>query len=635
MATRPYSALIDSTRGSRLAFALVIVSVVLATLATLTDPLILRFTLDNVLSGKAPVLPPFLERILDGIGGVSVVAKNLWICALLVVIAASANAVFSFSRGYLASVSAESTTKRLRDRLAAHLDALPLGYFARIGAGDLVQRATSDVETIRRFLATQIVEIGRASSLLILTVVVMAGIDGYMTLVSLPVVPAVFAFSYLFMKRIEKAFRVSDEAEAALTQVVEENLRGIRVVRAFDRGEHEKARFDAKNGRYTEETRKLIVLFGWYWGVSVLLCAVQEAATIAVGAGRVASGQLSAGSFLAFVAYVGRLLWPVRQMGRTLAEAAKAKVSLGRISEILDTETEAAIDARLNSGATTSPPRSKGGARLVVEGLTVEHEAGKPVLIDVSFSLEPGETLAILGRTGSGKSTLAAALARLVEPARGRILIDGVDIRELDRRLLRERVGLALQEPWLFSRSMRENLELGTGELPDTELGRAARLSALGPVVTSFPEGWATSIGEGGVTLSGGQRQRLALARVLARRPDLLVLDDSLSALDTETDALVRAALDAEREGGAATTTIVIAHRVTTLLGADRVLVLEEGRVADIGSHEELMSRPGLYRRVRELQAAHPLNPAAERGGAAKVRKAASTGRSADAGLAG
>jgi len=606
MATRPNSALIDSTKGSRLAFVGVIVSVILATLATLTDPLILRFTLDNVLSGKAPELPPLLGRALDGIGGVSTVARNLWICALLVIMAATANAAFSFSRGALASIAAEATTKRLRDRLASHLDALPIGYFARMGAGDLVQRATSDVETIRRFLATQIVEIGRASSLLVLTVLVMAGIDGYMTLVSLPVVPAVFAFSYFFMKRIEKAFRISDEAEAALTQVVEENLRGIRVVRAFNRGEHEKARFDLRNGDYTEVTRKLIVLFGWYWGVSVLLCAAQEVVTIAVGAGRVASGQLTAGSFLAFVAYVGRLLWPVRQMGRTLAEAAKAKVSLGRISEILDSETEAASDARRGLGATPNPPRSRCGARLVVEGLCVEFEAGKPILEDISFALEPGETLAVLGKTGSGKSTLAAALARLVEASRGRILIDGVDIRELDRRHLRERVGLALQEPWLFSRSMRENLELGTGELADTELGRAARLSALGSVVSSFPEGWATAIGEGGVTLSGGQRQRLALARVLARRPDLLVLDDSLSALDTETDAMVRAALDEEREDGMATTTIVIAHRVTTLLGADRVLVLEGGRVADIGTHEELMSRPGLYRRVRELQAAKP-----------------------------
>lgn len=602
MKTRSHTALLEATKGSRLAFVGVLVSVVLAALAALADPLVLRFTLDNVLSGKAPDLPPALAGLLGRLGGVSVLARNLWICALLVVFAAGANALFSFARGALSALAAEGTTKRLRDRLAGQLDALPLGYFSRIGAGDLVQRSTSDVDTVRRFLATQIVEIGRASALLILTVVVMAGIDGYMTWVSLPVVPAVFFFSYFFMKRIEKAFRISDEAEAALTQVVEENLRGIRVVRAFDRSSHEKTRFDEKNRHYTEETRKLIVLFGWYWGVSVLLCAGQEVATIAVGAGRVASGQLSAGSFLAFVAYVGRLLWPVRLMGRTLAEAAKAKVSLGRISEILGSETEAAADERRGYGRNPAPPRNPGGARLVVEGLTVEYEPGKPVIEDLSFSLEPGETLAVLGKTGSGKSTLAAALARLVEPVRGRILFDGVDIRDIDRRSLRERVGVALQEPWLFSRSLRENLELGSGELPDTEAERAARLSALGSVIAGLPEGWATAIGEGGVNLSGGQRQRLALARIIAKRSELLVLDDSLSALDTATDALVRAALDAEARAGFACTRILIAHRMTTLLGADRVLVLEKGRMADLGSHEELMSRPGLYRRVRELQ---------------------------------
>jgi ATP-binding cassette subfamily B protein len=602
--------------GARAAFVGALVFVALAALSSLVDPLILRFTLDSVLAGTETDLPPVLSSLLDRLGGMSFLARNLWLCALALLAASLLNALFSFLRGALSSVAAERTAKNLRDRLAAHLDALPAAYFGKTSAGDLVQRSTSDMDTVRRFLATQIEEVGRAVALLLFTVVMMASIDGYMTLVSLPIIPAVFGFSYFFFKKIQKAFTASDEAEAELTKVLEENLHGIRVIRAFAREDYEIERFDARNRRYTELTRRLIVLFGWYWGVSVLLCAAQEVVTIAVGAGRVASGALSAGTFLAFVAYVGRVLWPVRQLGRTLTEVGKAMVSMRRISAVLDEPDEFAADEIVPPAASVTMcdaapalslgPPQRGGGRIDIEDLTVEYEAGKPVLKDVSFHVESGETVAVLGRTGSGKSTIAAALVRLVEPVSGSIKLDGVDIRSIDRRRLRELVGLVLQEPYLFSRTMRENVELGTGELPGEELDRAARLSGFASVVQSFDTGWSTAVGEEGVTLSGGQRQRLALARVLAKRPRVLVLDDTLSALDAETDAAVRRALRSESDAGAregkAPTTIIVAHRIATLMGADRIVVLENGRVADIGTHAELVSRPGLYRRVWEIQ---------------------------------
>jgi ATP-binding cassette subfamily B protein len=619
MPSRPLQVLWRAMAGVRPVFALAFACVVLAALASLVDPLVIRFTLDSVLAGKAPELPPPLASILAALGGTSYLARNLWLCGLALLAASLLNAAFSFLRGALSAVAAEATTKSLRDRLAAHIDALPASFFGKMGSGDLVQRATSDMDTVRRFLATQVEEVGRAVALLSLTVVMMAGIDLPMTLASVPVIPAVFAFSYLFFRKIQKAFTRSDEAEAALTQVLEENLHGIRVVRAFAREEFEIERFDERNKRYTGVTRELIVLFGWYWGISVLLCAAQEIATIGFGAGRVAAGALSAGTYLAFIAYVGRVLWPVRQLGRTLTEVGKAMVSLGRITQVLDAPDEYAGDQRAatrtyaSEAATAAatrkaaapPPAIRG--RVELRELCVEYERGKPVLSDISFTVESGETVAILGKTGSGKSTLAAALVRLVEPSSGSILIDGEDIRLMDRRALRERVGLVLQEPFLFSRSLRENLELGTGELPEEELERASRLAGLSPVVASFEAGWGTAVGEEGVTLSGGQRQRLALARALAKRPRVLVLDDTLSALDTETDAAVRRALAGEasreaRAAGRAPTTIIVAHRVTTLMGADRIVVLESGRVADIGTHVELVSRPGLYARVWEIQ---------------------------------
>lgn len=594
MPARPLVVLWRTVKGSRLLFGLALLCVVAAAFVSLLDPLILRFTLDSVLGRKPPSLPEPLASWLRALGGTSWLAANLWLCGLALLATSLVGALLSFARGSLSALAAERSVKRLRDGLAAHLDALPTSFFADLGAGDLVQRATSDVDTVRRLLATQIEEVGRSVSLLLLTVILMLGLDLPMTLVSVPVIPAVFGFSYIFFRKIQRAFKVSDEAEAALTQVIEENLRGIRVVRAFNRGAHEIERHDGRNRKYVDETRRLITLFGWYWGISVLLCSVQEVVTIGIGAGRVGQGLLTAGTYLAFVAYVGRVLWPVRQLGRTLTEVGKARVSLGRIAEILGARTEAELDAAQGWGR--SKPAIRGPIEF--EGVTVEYEAGRPALKDLSFRVEEGETLAILGRTGSGKSSMAAVLLRLVEPQVGRVRLGGIDIREIDRRHLRESVGLVLQEPYLFSRSLQANVELGSGPLGDGELERAGRLSGLAAVVESFPAGWATEVGEGGVTLSGGQRQRLAIARVLAKRPPILILDDSLSALDTETEAKVRRALRAET----GTTTIIVAHRITTLMGADRILVLEDGKVADSGTHAELSTRPGLYRRVWELQ---------------------------------
>jgi len=356
--------------GVRSAFALALACVILAALASLVDPLVIRFTLDSVLAGKAPELPKPLGPILEVLGGTSYLARNLWLCGLALLAASLANALFSFLRGALSAYAAERTTKNLRDRLAAHIDALPAGYFGKARAGDLVQRATSDMDTLRRFLATQVEEVGRAAALLSLTVVMMAGIDGPMTLASVPVIPAVFAFSFVFFKKIQKAFTVSAEAEAELTQVIEENLHGIRVVRAFAREDFEIGRFELRNRRYTGETRKLIVLFGWYWGASVLLCAAQEAATIGFGAERVATGALSAGTYLAFIAYVGRVLWPVRQLGRTLTEVGKAMVSLGRITQVLSAPDEYSGDDRAGAAraGAAAVPEGPSRGRIEIEG---------------------------------------------------------------------------------------------------------------------------------------------------------------------------------------------------------------------------------------------------------------------------
>lgn len=594
--TKPLVHLFRALRGSRLLFSGAVLAILLQAAVSLVDPLVLRFVLDSVIGGRESDAPAWVLGLVDRLGGMSALARSIWICALVFVGAGLVSAVLMFARGALAGVAAERATKRLRDALHARILDLPYRYFGEASSGDLVQRCTSDVDTVKRFLATQFVDVARAVALLVLTLVAMLGVDRRMTLAALPIVPGIFAFSYLFFRKIQKAFQTSDEAEAALSQLVQENLHGVRVVRAFAREDFELGRLSDGNRRYTDEVKKLIDLFGWYWSISGWMCMAQTGLVLAVGATLASRGLVSAGTLVAFFAYVGRLLWPVRQLGRTLTDLGKTAVALKRLGEILDELDEYGDDGVLEA---------RGRGRIEFDRVSFAFSEGQPVLDGVSFAVEPGETVAILARTGGGKSTLVHLLGRLMEPDSGAIRLDGVDLREISKRSLRERVGIVLQEPFLFSDTLRGNVTLGLDEgeaLDEAVLAELAANAGLSSTVAGFPDGWETKVGEEGVTLSGGQRQRAAIARALARKPDVLVLDDALSALDTETDSAVRAALAASN-GGRGVTTIVVSHRMTTLAAADRIVVLDKGRVAAIGTHGELLARPGLYRRVWEIQA--------------------------------
>jgi ATP-binding cassette, subfamily B, bacterial len=420
----------------------------------------------------------------------------------------------------------------------------------------------------------------------------MFALDWRMSLVSMFLVPPIFLWSYLFFRRIQKAFRASDEAESAMTSVIQENLHGIRVVRAFARGDYESARFGEKNMAHADITKRLIQLHGTYWGVSVGLSMVQMAVVLVVGAFWAVKGSISMGTVIMFFAYVGRFLWPVRQMGRVLTEFGKTTVSLDRMNHILSEREEYASDGTLR-------PALSGNVEF--RNVRFEYEPGRPVLDGISFSVRAGETVAVLGRTGSGKSSLVHLIPRLAEVSSGAVLVDGIDVRAISKECLRSQVGLVLQEPFLYSRSLESNVALGVPGAERGEIDEAARIACLSGVVAGFEKGWETQVGEQGVTLSGGQRQRAAIARMLLRSPRILILDDSLSAVDTETDAFIRSELERLR---GRMTVIVIAHRITTLAGADRILVMEEGRIADQGTHEELVSRAGLYRDIWNLQSA-------------------------------
>jgi ATP-binding cassette subfamily B protein len=564
-------------------------------------PLAVQALLDGVLAPdeaeRAGDLAPAAAAVLALLGGREFVAEHLWVIAAFVGATAGLAGLCLFARGHLSATACQRSVRRLRERLHAHLQRLPSSFFRRSESGDLLQRLTSDVETVQNFLASQVVEMGRSVALLVAALPLMLATDVAMTGVSLVLMPLVLAFAILYFRRIRRTFLLKDEAEGRLTARAQENLTGIRVVRSFNRGEHERRRFRAVNDEHRALDQRLFGHFAIFWSLSDLMCLAQMAIVLAVGLRGVTEGTLSVGDFAFFLVAVNTWLWPMRMLGRILADLGKATVSMDRLQEILDEpeETEPA-----HAVAPAAMPRTA-SPRIDFDRVTFRHAPeSAPALDGVSFTVEPGETVALLGASGSGKSTLIDLLLRLDDPQDGRILLDGVDIASRPRSETRGRIASVLQQPFLFSRSIRDNVAMAHGASSDeSDIASAASIAAIDETIRAFPEGYATAIGERGISLSGGQRQRLAIARAVLRDAEILVLDDALSAVDTETERRILEAIES-RHGRR--TTIVIAHRLSTLSVADRVVVLDRGRVRDVGTPEELRRRSGLYARLWEIQ---------------------------------
>ena len=621
-------------RGSLRYFFAGAVFACLVALFDLIIPRLIQYTVDAVIGDDLSAVPSWAAGIIGSLGGAAYLRSHLWLAAAAVAAAALAGAVSRYAFKVSNEKGAETFVRRTRDQLFRRILSLPYSWQGENSTGDIIQRCTSDVETIKIFVSEQLTSLLHVFILVFMSLYFMVSIQPKLTIAAAVFIPIMIISSLVFYGLIGEEFETVDSEEGRLSAIAQENLTGVRVVRTFGREKFERERFEAQNEYYTNHWIRLMRVLAAFW-VSGNVIATTRNMTVAVyGAVLCVHDELTAGGLIAFLSYNALMSLPVRRIGRVIADMSKTGVSMERLRYIMNAVPEEELGAGSEGGSgedsgsvsgsksgTSVPYAAVGGGNdqefvpmdrdIVFSHVSFRYTEDSPeILHDVSMTIRAGSTVGIMGATGSGKSTLMLLLNRMwdLPPEQGSITIGGVDIRGIDRGWLRQNIGMVLQEPYLFSRTLAENIAIAmpddarnaaVAEAQMKEIRRASEIACLDEAIERFSDGYDTFVGERGVTLSGGQKQRAAIAQMLVRRTPIMVFDDSLSAVDAETDAAIRIAL---RENTSDATVILIAHRITTLQHADEIFVLEDGRVAEHGSHEELLEQNGIYRHVYELQ---------------------------------
>lgn len=578
--------------GCRAMFVLSIFSAAVMAFADMVNPQIIRIAVDNVIGGSTASFAEGIMKIVDFFGGFAYLRKNLWIMALAVIVVAVFKVVFEYIFRVSNTKASETLVKNMRDSLFSHIEHLPFSWHMNNRTGDIIQRCTSDIDTIKNFISEQLTSVIRIIILLVMAMSFMLSMDVLLTVIALAPMPVIITYSFLFHKKIGRGFIKCDESEGVLSAMAQENLTGVRVVRSFGRERYERDRFESHNEEYTNLWVKLGKIMSRFWSTSDILSGIQVMLVVIFGALFCINGHMSTGEYIAFISYNALLVWPIRQLGRMISEMSKAGVSISRIRYIMESETES------DKPDAVTPPMD---GDIVFDNVSFAYENCPQVLKNISFTMKGGTTLGILGGTGSGKSTLMLLLDKLydLQEGCGKITIGGVDIADIQSDYLRSNIGMVLQEPYLFSRTLAENIGITRTDITLSEIREAARTACMEDTIDDFKKGYQTFVGERGVTLSGGQKQRTAIARILTQNTPIMIFDDSLSAVDTETDEKIRNALEKHFKNSSV---ILISHRITTLSKADKIIVLDKGMIAEQGTHDELKCAGGIYQRIYEIQ---------------------------------
>lgn len=565
-------------------FLWALIATIMMVIIGFLTPLLLSEIVDSILGSEPFTMPDFLMNPINDLGGRDFLRQNLWIPALALILMNVVNGVFTFIKGRSSAIASENIARKLRNDLYRHLQHLPFAYHVKAQAGELIQRCTSDVDTIRRFLAVQVMEVVNTVLMVVIAMSILLPRSVPITLYSLILVPPLFCFATWFFKMVHKSFEVADEADGVLNAVLQENLSGVRVVRAFGQQEREVEKFDRVNNDLRKKNLRLNELLAIYWGGGDAISMTQTLLTLVVCIIYACNGWITVGTLIVFTSTLGMLLFPIRQLGRTLSDAGKAMVSMKRVQAILHEEAEPDEPNALK-------PDLHGD--IVFDHVSFAYpDDNVPVLRDVSFTIPAGKTAAVLGGTGSGKSTIVNLVCRFYEPTEGKILIDGADYRTRSQLWLQSNLGYVLQSPHLFSGTVADNIRYGRPDATDEEVAEAARMVGAEPFIRNMKDGYQADVGEGGNRLSTGQKQLISFARAILTNPSIFVLDEATSSVDTETEQLIQHAIQKVLAGR---TSFIIAHRLSTIRSADRILVIQNGKITEDGTHQQLIAKQGYY----------------------------------------
>ncbi len=578
-------------KGAKRYFAAGIIFAFLVSFIDLINPKIISYTVDTILNHKDADLPKFVLQWIDAIGGPSYLREHLYIIAFVVIVTALLGALSRYCFQLNNSKGAEVLVQRMRDTLFERIMELPSSWHNENHTGDIIQRCTSDVETIKGFLSEQLTGLFRVLVLFGFAIYFMVDIHPTLSIIALVMMPLVVIYSILFHGRIGSAFEKADTEEGVLSSIAQENISGVRVVRAFGQEIYEQKRFEKQNADYTKLWVDLMRIFAEYFAFSDFFSYFQILTILVAGAYYCVQGSLSAGNYIAFLSYNGMLTWQIRSLGRMISNLSRAGISVERLRYIMNSLVEVDLGQKL------TPDMHQD---IVFDHVSFRYDDKTPdVLKDISFTIPAGKTIGIIGKTGSGKTTLVSLLDRLYECKEGVIRVGDIDIRDIKLSWLRRQIGMILQEPFLFSRTLKENISIGVPDADMSDISEAVLAADLTETIEGFHDGYDTFVGERGVTLSGGQKQRTAIAQMLMRKPAVMIFDDSLSAVDARTDAIIRANL---KQYAGKSTIIFISHRITTIQDADLILVMDDGEIIQQGTHDQLIQKEGLYKRIYDLQ---------------------------------